>query len=77
MSELAGLYFPIGTRFKTRGKEPKVCTVTDILETYNSKKELVRICYVATHEFLGQLVTDSNVPKSTIAIGFLSEPKTP
>lgn len=61
--------FPIGTVFKTRGKHPNICTVTDILHTFNSKGELVKVRYVATHEFLGQVVTDHDVPGVTIAMG--------
>lgn len=63
--------FPIGTQFKTRGKNPKVCEVVDVLKTYNSKGELVTVRYVATHEFLGQTVTDRDVPRTTVAMGFI------
>lgn len=61
--------FSIGQQFKTRGKQPRTCTVTDILKTYNSKGELVRVRYVATHEFAGQVITDSDVVETTIAMG--------
>ena len=61
--------YAIGTQFKTRGKCPRVCTVVDILKTYNSAGELVKIRYVATHEFSGQTVTDSDVVAATIAMG--------
>lgn len=59
--------FQIGQQFKTPGKHPRICTVTDILKTYNSAGELVRIRYVATHEFMGQTVTDHDVCDATIA----------
>lgn len=61
--------YPIGTKFKTGGKRPRLCTVTDILKTYNSADELVRTRYVATHEFCGQQVADSDVNAVTIARG--------
>ena len=61
--------FQIGQQFKTRGKFPRVCTVTDILITFNSNSEPVKLRYVATHEFMGQLVTDSDVIETTIAMG--------
>lgn len=63
--------YAIGTKFKTRHKQPKICTVTDILKTYNSKGELVKVRYVATHEFLGQVVTDNEVVETTIKMGLL------
>lgn len=61
--------YTIGTQFKTRGKHPRLCTVIDILKTYNSKNELVQTRYVATHDFLGQLMTDKDVCTTTIARG--------
>jgi len=59
--------FSIGQKFKTRGKSPKVCTVQDILRTYNSKGEMVKLRYVATHDFMGQEVVDYDVCETTIA----------
>lgn len=64
-----GQRFKIGQQFTTRGKHPRLFTVTDILKTYNSKGELVRIRYEATHEFLGQTITDCDVCDTTIARG--------
>ena len=61
--------FKIGQQYKTRGKYPRLCTVTDILRTYNAKGELVKIRYEATREFMGQTITDHDVVESTIAIG--------
>lgn len=61
--------YQIGQQFKTRGKFPRLCTVTDILKTYNSKDELVKILYVATHEFMGQTITNYEVCETTIAMG--------
>jgi hypothetical protein len=57
----------IGTKFIRRSsKRRDIETVTDILTTYNSKGEVVAIRYVATHEFMGQLITDSDIVKTTI-----------
>lgn len=61
--------FPIGTKFKTQGKHPRLCTVVDIWKTYNSNNELVHVRYVATHEFMGQIVTDYDVVETTIKRG--------
>lgn len=61
--------FPIGTQYLTRGKHPLLCTVVDVLRTYNSRGDLVRLRYVATHQFCGQTVTDGDVCDTTIARG--------
>lgn len=61
--------FPIGTVFKTRGKAPKTCVIVDVLKTYNSAGELVKTRYVATHEFMGQTITDREVLPTTVAMG--------
>lgn len=63
--------FPIGTQYRTRGKAPRTCTVTDQLTTYNSAGDVVKRRYVATHEFCGQTVTESDVVEATIAIGLI------
>jgi hypothetical protein len=60
--------FAIGTKYNPRGKHYQ-CTVVDILKTYNSAGELVRIRYVSTHTFLGQTVMDTDVCETTIAMG--------
>jgi hypothetical protein len=59
----------IGTKYKTRGKAPRLCEVVDILKTYNLAGELVKTRYVSTHDFMGQKVTDYDVVKTTISIG--------
>ena len=61
--------FPIGTKFLTAGKRKDLCTVVDILKTYNAANELVKVVYVASHEFLGRTVTDYDVPCSCVARG--------
>jgi hypothetical protein len=61
--------FRVGHQFTTRGKAPRTCTVIDILKTYDLKGNLVQVRYVATHEFMGQTLTDSNVCDATIAMG--------
>ena len=61
--------FPIGTQYRTRGKSPRLCTVTDIWRTYNAAGELVRVRYVADYEFLGQTISDCDVVETTIAMG--------
>lgn len=66
--------FAIGTQFRTRDRFPKLCTVTDILTTRNSRGEVVGIAYEATHQFCGQTVTDHNVCQVTIARGLVAQP---
>ena len=58
--------YKLGTQFITRGKNPKLCTVIDIHKTYNYANELVKIRYVCVHTFMGQNITDQNVPQTTI-----------
>lgn len=60
--------FAIGQTFTSRGKSARLCTVTDIWRTYNSAGELVKTRYVATHDFLGQTITEHDVCETTIAI---------
>ena len=62
----------IGTKYiPVRGKKttPHVHTVIDIYKTYNANAELVKPSYVATHDFLGQTVTEYDIPAATIARG--------
>lgn len=66
--------FAIGDQYKTRGKHQRICTIVDILRTYNAADELVRIRYVATHNFMGQEIMDSDVCDATVAMGLLEEP---
>lgn len=61
--------FPIGQQYKTRGKAPRLCTVVDIHKTYNAAGELVKLRYVATHDFAGQVIADRDVCETTIAMG--------
>lgn len=52
----------IGLKFiRPHTKRKDVETITDILKTYNSKGELVRTRYVATHDFMGQMITDGDI----------------
>lgn len=63
--------FPVGTRFRTSGRYPRECVVIDYLVTRNLAGAIVATRYVATHEFAGQTVTDSDVIETTIARGLL------
>ena len=65
--------YPIGTKFKTRGKHPRVCTVVDIWKTYNCEGLLVKTRYVATHEFCGDTITERDVVATTIAMGLFPQ----
>ena len=63
--------YTIGTQYLSHGKHPLLCTVTDILTTYNSKGEQVRLRYETSHEFCGQTVTETDVNAVTIARGIM------
>ena len=59
--------YPIGTKFYTAGKNKIICTVVDILKTYNSKGELVKTIYLEEHPFAGQIIR-SEVVKASISL---------
>jgi hypothetical protein len=61
--------FAIGHQYATRGKHSRLCTVTDILKTYNHEGRLVKIRYVSTHLLAGQIVINHDVVETTIAMG--------
>ena len=64
--------FPIGTQFHTSGKHPRLCTIVDVLKTYNSNGDLVRLRYVAAHDFMGQSIQDRDIVDTTIAKGLVT-----
>lgn len=68
----AAATYEIGTKYTPVGRNGQQCTVVDILKTFNSAGELVRIRYVATHQFCGQTITDSDVCAATIARGLIN-----
>lgn len=61
--------YTIGTQYLTLGKHPVLCTVSEILTTYNSKGALVNTRYESTHQFMDQLVSETNIVATTIARG--------
>lgn len=63
--------YPIGTKYRTRHKQPKECTVVDIYKTYNVAGELISTRYVTVHEVLGQRVFDYDVVRTTIDMGLV------
>ena len=65
-----GQRFPVGTTFTPRGKKhAQLCTVTDFLVTTNLAGRVVKTSYVATHVFFGQVVGNSEICDTTIALG--------
>ena len=64
--------YNIGTQYISQGKRKDVCTVIDILTTYNRNNEIVNIKYISMHDFLEQTVYNYDVPESTIARGILT-----
>ena len=61
--------YPIGTKFSTGGKHPRLCVVSDYLTTRNLSGNVVKTEYTATHEFCGQIVAESGLCETTIARG--------
>jgi len=64
--------FAIGTRYRDRRVADRVWTVTDILFTFNSQGECVKIRYVAQHPMSLNstgVVEDGDVCETTIAKG--------
>ena len=59
----------IGTQYMTKGKNPRLCTVVDKLTTTRSDGTFYKARYIATHEFLGQTVSDYDVVRTTIVMG--------
>ena len=62
--------YSIDTKFvRASGKQKsrKIETIVDIFTTRNSAGDIVKLQYVATHEVMGQLVTDYDIPLATIA----------
>ena len=59
-----------GTKFIRKSgkrKNKQVETITDVYRTYNNANELIKIRYVATHEFIGNTITDYDVLETTIS----------
>ena len=65
--------YKIGTKYKSAGKRKDICTVVDILKTYNNAGDLVKVRYVSEHNFMGQKVTDYDVCSATIARNLIKE----
>jgi len=61
---------PIGYKFKSRSNRDRVETVVDRYETRSTVTgDLIRVRYVTEYEFVGQIVTNSDVCKVTIQRG--------
>lgn len=63
------LRFPIGTRYLSGGKCPRLCTIVDHWRTFNLAGELVRERYVSEYRFLDQIMSDADVIETSIAMG--------
>jgi hypothetical protein len=61
--------YPIGLKFKPRGKHAQVHTITDILRTYNAAGELVAVRYVTEHTLAGHVITSRDICETTILMG--------
>lgn len=63
------MLYEVGTQFLSGGKHPRLSTVTDIWTTVNYLGEIVHVRYVATHEFMGQTITERDICAVAIAKG--------
>ncbi len=59
--------YPIGTKYRGRGKHGRLCTVIDHLTTTNSAGRVISERYVSSHEFCGQTVTETDISEITIS----------
>lgn len=62
--------FAIGTTFKRRGvvkMYDSIGTVTDVQFTFDTSGKYVKTRYVATHEKMGQTITERDIVETTIA----------
>ena len=58
----------IGVKFiRKHSKRKDIETIIDILTTRNIKNEVIKIEYIASHDFLGQTITAKTM-QSTIAL---------
>ena len=69
MANTSAQQYPVGTKFMTRGKGARLCTVVDFYTTRNLAGEVVKTTYVASYEFCGQPMVDRDVCAVTIARG--------
>jgi hypothetical protein len=58
----------IGVQYMTRGKSPRLCTVVDKHTTYAMDGSIFRERYVSTYDFIGQLMTNYDVVRTTIVM---------
>lgn len=70
-------YMP-GTTYKPIGKKSEVLhTVRNVLITRDLSGAQWGVCYVATHEFMGQTLTETNVIETTISRGLVNAVRNP
>lgn len=60
----------IGTKYQARNQRKDICTVIDILKTYNNAGELVSTKYLCEHQFMGQKVKHKEV-ETTIKMALI------
>jgi len=65
--DFAAPKYPVGFKFTPVGrKHSKEITVVDYLVTRNLAGEIVKTRYVTQHEFMGQMIFDTDVVQTTI-----------
>ena len=64
--------YSIGQQYTAKNKRKDVCTVIDILSTYNAAGDLVSVKYLCSHMFLGQVVKHEEV-QATIDMALYHE----
>lgn len=65
--------FPIGTKYTTGGKHPRIATITGQHTTIDQDGNVVRERYVSVHEFLNRVIQETDIPDTTVARGLLPE----
>jgi len=61
--------YKIGQKFMYGGKVKRSAIVVDVLRTYNSKNELVKVSYVTESKVCGITATNHETSQTTISRG--------
>ncbi len=66
--------FAVGTTFSSGGKHPNICKITDVHTTRNLAGDAIKVRYSATHSFIGQVVTETDVTEARVVAGLMMVP---
>lgn len=66
--------FPIGTEYTSRDKRKARCVVVDYIITFSvNHPDIFKFTYVVRRAFAGQIIMDSDVVHTTIAMALAEE----